>query len=391
MNRSAPLDAQDAQAVLEAARGEAPSSSPLQRMAGLAAAIATLLLLAYSAWWGFTALQLRAGVLDWMAARQSEGYRVAYSRIGVGGFPTIARVTVKAPTIAAPDGRALSWSWVGRKAVIELDPFRLDSLDLRLLGDDIVSINIDGKLRTYRGAAEELTLRLRGGSGPGGGAVTVRNLAMAAEEPGDAVEIADLRASAEPSLQSSTAAADGAYAVAIEAAGVRLPQQFDLPLGALVSHLSAQATVVGAFSAAGDLPAALARWRESGGTAEVSHLGLRYGPLVVDGSGTASLDTDMQPVGTFMVRLEGIQPTLSALAARGFIDEQAAARAKLALSLLSRPGAGGAPSLSVPVSLHDRRLSVGPLPLMVVPPIEWPRGPSPRTDAISPLAGAAAG
>lgn len=391
MNRSAPLNAQDAQAVIEAADGQAPSSGSFQRMASVAAAVLALVLLAYAAWWGFTALHLRAGVLDWMAARQAEGYRVAYSRIGVGGFPTTTTVTVKAPTIAAPDGRALSWSWVGRKAVIELDPFRPDAVAVRLLGDEIVSINIDGKLRTYRGVAEELALRLRGRSGPGGGALTVRNLAMAAEEPGDAIEIADLRASAEPSRQSSTPAGDEAYAVAMEAAGVRLPQQFDLPLGALVSHLSAQATVAGAFSRAGDLPAALARWRASGGTAEVSHLGLRYGPLVVDGSGTASLDAEMQPVGTFMVRLEGFQQTLSALAGRGLVDEQAVARAKLALSLLSRPGAGGAPSLSVPVSLHDRRLSVGPLPLMVVPPIEWPRGPSPRTDAISPLAGAAAG
>lgn len=391
MNRSAPLDAQDAQAVIDAADGEAPSSGFLQRMASVVAAVLALVLLAYTGWWGLTALQLRAGVLDWMAARQAEGYRVAYSRIGVGGFPTTARVTVKAPTIAAPDGRALSWSWVGQKAVIELDPFRPDTVAVRLLGDDIVSINIDGKLRTYRGLAEELTLSVRGGTGPGAGALTVRNLAMAAEEPGDALEIGDLRATAEAGERPSVAAADAAYAVAIEATGIRLPRQFDLPLGELVSHLRAQAKVTGAFNPASDLPAALGRWRDSGGTAEVSHLDVRYGPLVVDGSGTAALDADMQPVGTFMVRLEGSQQTLSALTERGLIDEQAAAKARLALALLSRPGDGGRPSLSVPVSLHDRRLSVGPLPLMVVPLIEWPRGPSPRTGAVVPPYGATAG
>ncbi|MGZ8996556.1 MAG: DUF2125 domain-containing protein, partial [Rhodospirillales bacterium] len=138
------------------------------------------------------------------------------------------------------------------------------------------------------------------------------------------------------------------------------------------------------------LPEALARWRESGGAAEFSQLSLRYGPLFLDGSGTASLDADMQPVGTFMARIQGFQKTLSTLASRGLINEQTAARATIALTILSRPAANGGPAtLSVPLSLHDRRLSVGPLPLMVVPLIEWPRGPSPRTGQLSPPTAAA--
>ena len=144
MNHSPPLDAQDAPAAVEPADERARPSGSFQKMASAVVAVVALALLAYTAWWGFSASQLRAGVLDWVAARQSEGYRVAYSRISVGGFPAAARVTMKAPTISAPDGRALSWSWVGREAVIELDPFRPEIVVLRVLGDDIVSINIDG-------------------------------------------------------------------------------------------------------------------------------------------------------------------------------------------------------------------------------------------------------
>ncbi len=383
MNRSAPVDAQDARAAIEPAtdRAQQPAGA-MPKAASIAAAVVALALLCYAGLWALTALQLRAGVLDWIAARQAEGYRVAYSRFGLGGFPTVARVTVKAPAVAAPDGRALSWSWVGSKAVLEVNPLRRDGLTVRLGGEEIVSINVDGKLRTYRGGADELAFSAREAPGSGARRLVIRNLAMTSEEPGDLVEIEQLSASAEAAGEHApTRAAVPAYAVVVEGAGIRLPRQLDLPLGELFSHVSARALVKGTVvPAGGDLPAVLSRWRASGGTAEVSHLGLHYGPLVLEGSGTASLDAGMQPVGTFMARIQGFQQTLSALAGRGMIDEQAAANVTIALSILSRPGAdGGQPSVSLPLTLRNRRLLAGPLPLMVVPLIEWPRGPSPRT------------
>lgn len=393
MNRSAPVDAQDARVAIEPATDGAQPVGAMPKAASIAAAVVALALLGYAGLWAVTGLQLRAGVLDWIAARQAEGYRVAYSRFGLGGFPTVARVTVKAPAVAAPDGRALSWSWVGSKAVLEVNPLRRDGLTVRLVGEELVSINVDGKLRTYRGAADEVAFSAREAPGSGAGRLAIRNLAMASEEPGDLVEIDELDASAEAAGEQVIAGTSvPAYAVAIEGTGIRLPRQLDLPLGELFSHVSARALVTGTVLPAVDLPAVLSRWRASGGTAEVSHLGLHYGPLVLEGSGTASLDADMQPVGAFIARIQGFQQTLSALAGRGIIDEQAAATASIALSILSRPGAnGGQPSVSLPLTVRDRRLSAGPLPLMVVPLIEWPRGPSPRTGGLPLLPEPAAG
>ncbi|MGZ8996750.1 MAG: DUF2125 domain-containing protein, partial [Rhodospirillales bacterium] len=100
----------------------------------VAAAILALMLLGYTALWAVTAFQLRAGVLDWIEARQAEGYRVAHSRIALSGFPAVARVTVSAPAIAAPDGRALGWSWAGGQAAIEASPLQRDTVALRLSG-----------------------------------------------------------------------------------------------------------------------------------------------------------------------------------------------------------------------------------------------------------------
>lgn len=385
MNRSAPAHAQEAAPAAEVHRAE-PASRPGLSRASVFAAVIALLLMGYVALWATTAWQLRSGVRDWVAARQAEGYRIAHGPLAIGGFPRLARVTLSAPGIAAPDGRALGWSWAGEQAVIEANPLRPKTVTVRLAGEEAVSINVDGKLRTYRGAGT-LTLQVDAGRLPAATSLVVHDLSMAAEDPGDAVEIQRLSASGRSADRPSSGAAGAGYAIRIDADGIRLPRQLDLPLGERIAHLAVDAVFDRRLGTRSDLPGALAAWRDSGGAVELNKVRLRYGPLHLDGSGTAALDAALQPIGTFVARIQGFQEAVSALGARGYIDEQTALRARAALAILGRPGAnGGAATLSVPLSLHDRRLSVGPLPLMLVPVIEWPRGPSPRSGSGAPLA-----
>jgi hypothetical protein len=384
MNRSVPAHAQEAAPAVETHRAEVPVARRGLSSGGVFAAVIALLLVGYIALWAASAIQLQRGVRDWVAARQAEGYRIAHGPLAIGGFPRLARVTLSAPVIAAPDGRALGWSWAGEQAVIEANPLRPETVTVRLAGEEAVSINVDGKLRTYRGVGT-LTLQVDAGRLPAATSLVVHDLFMAAEEPGDAIEIERLSASGRSADRPSSTGAG--YAIRIEADGIRLPRQLDLPLGESIAHLAIDAVLDKRLGTRSDLPGALAAWRDGGGAVELNKVRFRYGPLHLDGSGTASLDAALQPIGTFVARIQGFQEAVSALGAGGYIDEQTALRAKAALTILSRAGADGGPAtLSVPLSLHDRRLSVGPLPLMLVPVIEWPRGPSPRSGGGAPLA-----
>lgn len=387
MTRSAPLDAQEALAAAEAAQARTPVPRCGSRAAGVVAAVIALALIGYAVLWAVVALQLRGGVLDWIEARQAEGYRVTHSGLSIGGFPGAARVTIAAPVIAAPDGRALGWSWAGERAVLEARPLHRESATLGLSGEQSIAVNVGGKLRTYHGGAEELTLHAYGGATPKRASLSVRNLAMAAEELGDVIEVARLEATGGLVERPPAAQPAAAYEVTIQATDLRLPQQLQLPLGETIAELSTDAVVAGPLPAGTALPDALARWRAAGGSVELSRLRLRYGPMLAEGPATASLDADMQPAGTFMARIQGFQQTVAALAKRGLIDEQTAARARVALAILGRPGADGAPpALDVPLNLRNRTLSIGPLPLLIVPPIEWPRGPNPHSGSLQPLA-----
>lgn len=346
-----------------------------------AAVLIALMLIAYATLWAVASLNLRTGVLDWIAARQAEGYRIDYTALDLGGFPLAARVTVLGPVVTAPDGRTLGWSWAGGRAAFEASPFRYDGLTLRLAGDEALSINIDGKLKTYRGGAEELTLRTAGGLMPQSGELTVRGLAMAADEPGDGIMLERLTATgALRKPVSAVPGADSLLAIRIDAAGVKVPQQLQLPLGDTISQVSAGATVNGVLHSFTNPRDALARWRDAGGAVNLARFGVHYGELKMNGAGTFSLDAALQPVGAFTARIEGFQQTIAALSDRGIIDVKVASKARMAMAVLSRREADGSPpSLQLPLTIRDRILSIGPLPLLAVPEIEWPRGPNPNS------------
>jgi len=91
---------------------------------------------------------------------------------------------------------------------------------------------------------------------------------------------------------------------------------------------------------------------------------------------TAHLGFDgaLQPVGTADLRVIGYAKALEALAKQRLITKDAAMAATAVLTLLSRPPTnGGAPEVEVPLTLHDRTLSMGQTPLLRVPELVWPQ------------------
>lgn len=379
MNRSVALSSSVA-ASTPTTSDDPPVRRPRRLRVGSAlAAVIALVLIAYGTLWVVASLNLRDGVLNWVAAREAEGYRIDYATLNLGGFPLAARVTVLEPVVTAPAGRTLGWSWAGDRAALEVNPFRYNGLTLRLAGEEALSINIGGKLKTYRGGADEVTFRTIGRSSPRSGELTVRGLTMTADQPGDGIVLERLTASGttrEPVSAGSNVIE--LLAIQVDVGGVTLPQQLQLPLGNRIEQVTVDATIEGLSNDFTRPLDALGRWRDAGGVVDVARLGIHYGELKLSGVGTLSIDDALQPAGAFNARVEGFQQTITALTNRGFIEPKVATRARMATAVLSRrDGDGAPPSLQLPLTVRDRILSVGPLPLLKIPEIEWPRGPSP--------------
>ncbi len=154
------------------------------------------------------------------------------------------------------------------------------------------------------------------------------------------------------------------------------PPAAQAPLGPHIASATIEGSLMGTLPADAASPAAAAAaWRDSGGKLVLRHLALGWGPLGVSGSAEVTLDAALQPDATATLRLVGMQETLTALAAAHVITTRAAQAAKAVAGLLTNASEGGAPGVEVPLTLHDRSVSLGMIPLATIGKLNWPSGP----------------
>ena len=317
--------------------------------------------------WFTMASNMRSATLDWVEARRAEGLTVRYTKFEIGGFPFMLRATIDAPGLGRPATQA-PWAWQGERLIMLARPWTPWRLRLDLAGAHTVRF----RPGTYTGAAGTLTLDLvLGGGGPESGRLAIAGLELSTARgvPAIAIERAEIAARrgfpAPEDYRAPTLDID------LTAHGLMLPQDLDLPLGRTIGALRLQAGVRGAV-AAGAWPAALAKWRDNGGTVEVARLGLTYGPLDVRANGTMALDGDMQPIGAFTAQVQGFFPLVDGLREKGLVGARDAVTAKVVLGVLAKkPADGGPPTLNLPLTVQDRKIYAGPLALAEVPVIPW--------------------
>jgi hypothetical protein len=156
-----------------------------------------------------------------------------------------------------------------------------------------------------------------------------------------------------------------------------LPAGLELPLGRDVARLALDTRLLGALRP-GLLVDILPLWRDAGGTVEIGHLEMEWGPLAVQGDGTIALDADLQPIGAFTAKAQGFFEVLEVLRRRGIIASRDAMTATVVLGVLSRGATDGGPAtLSIPLSVQSRTLYAGPVSVAKLPQVLW-RGAVPN-------------
>ena len=121
----------------------------------------------------------------------------------------------------------------------------------------------------------------------------------------------------------------------------------------------------------GQLVPALTHWRDDGGTIELQSLRLRWGSLLVDASGTLALDNALQPEGAFSAVITGQDAAVDVAVKTGALKPSDAGAAKAVLGLLARPNGNGDKALTLPMTIQNQRLYLGPAKLANIPPIPW--------------------
>ena len=340
-------------------------------------ALALLLLVlagGYTAWWFHAATEFRDRTLRWIEDRRGEGWRLAYADVSRRGFPLQLGLRFDRALAAAPAG---DWTWTVSRALLSTKVLDPQALRLVLEGDQALEFgdapSAGGARRRYAGSADKFTFDLVPGGWLPNGHLRVRDLAVAGDRVGDRFGIArlDLVSRGDPAAAPGPEASS--YATELTVDGFHPPGSEAVPLCHEVAHLAFDAKLFGALEPR-PWPAALAEWREAGGVVEATRLVLVCGPLTLDGEGTFALDSAGEPIGAMTTRIRGYEAALDRLTTDQVIPAHTAATAKIVLRAQARSDGEGVPILVAPLSIQDRTLSVGPVPLLRLPPLHWLNG-----------------
>lgn len=111
-------------------------------------------------------------------------------------------------------------------------------------------------------------------------------------------------------------------------------------------------------------PKSLAEWRDGGGVVEVRLLKIDWPPILAEIEGTLTLDEGMYPLGAFSSRLYGYRKAINDMVALGWVKERKATVALFMLDLFASSDEKGEKVLKAPITLQNKRLSIGPAPLL---------------------------
>lgn len=331
----------------------------------IAAAVLALAAGAVAVYWHWAAARLETAVAEWTAAQGERGYQIAYDGPLIEGFPTTLAARFAAPSVVSPSG----WRWGGPPVAGQAKLWAPLTIDLqfpgrheitrRLGGAEIpgrleadpakafIELGVDGRVERAR-----LALINPSWEDPVTGRITARQLLSALGPP----------------LSAGGGGQDYLPLMAVIRA-LELPEHLETPLGRRVQELRLDATLRGA-PPPGPLREALAAWRDAGGVLELHNSSLHWGPLILSGDGTLTLDHELRPLGALSARIRGLGATLDRFADAGMIERGQAIAIELAASALAgERDESGEKVVALPLTLQDGRLYLGPVPLFRLSPV----------------------
>lgn len=320
----------------------------------------------YVAGWFIGAEVIKGRVTDRLESMGDRGYDVSVDTLTVEGFPTRFDITVAGYTIATPSG--ITGHGEAVRAGASVFDFVLDrSVDIEAIAEQTVELPGVPPM-TVRVAGADGEVRLAGFADPRpqSGHVVVQDLTVSA--PGrpaaPILTVAEARyGQAVPLVREdgSRDVAFGGLAVALETVG--LPDGAGRTLPDIVDSIRADLAVSRPWPARPTAPAMTA-WRDAGGVVEVTRFHLAWGEVRLVATGTLSLDDALQPQGRLDATVEGMDQLIQAAAGGG---EGTGGLTGLSLGLFG----GGGGGVTLPLTIADGRVGLGPVPLARLPAIVW--------------------
>ena len=349
-------------------------SSGLRR---IAVALPLVVIVGYVVFWFTAAQTAEKQVARWIEAQAEQGVTITHGDVTTGGFPFRVSLRLGTPAAHRPGG-----DWQGPDLTLSAAPWAWRRISWSAPGVHTLTWMQDGARETATltaghlegwGEAGDIGLTrweawlTDGDLATPHGAFTARGLLVQFQPPAPDGSDAAAR---EPGVDDTPR-----LPITIDAKGVTLPPRMSTALGDTIDRLALEISLNGPIAPAGPWPAPALAWRDAGGVLEIKSLGISMGPLNLSGDGAVAIDGAGQPEGAFTARVTGYAETVEALRKAGVVEDGAAQAVQVVLGLLSKGRPGGPRSLDIPITVQDRRLSLGRVELFRLKPVDWFRPP----------------
>ncbi|MEQ9640096.1 MAG: DUF2125 domain-containing protein [Alphaproteobacteria bacterium] len=315
----------------------------------------------YVGYWFFAADQVRGGIDAWAAEHRARGLEIAYGEPQISGFPWRLIVEIDDPSIAMPLHPAQP-RWSAPRIAAVAQPWNFRQVLIDLAGAHDIGF-------TQRGTRREMSLAVPEGragyvADPAGQMqrLSIDLTQPTLEEPatGLKAQAARVQLHLRPGQSPDVNLELASSAEQLSAQGLG-----PMPFGQVIDKLALESKLRGVID--GPSPdAALAAWRDAGGTVDIDRLLLLWGDLQLETSGTLALDEALRPLGALTARMTGQNAVIDLAVAKGQMSTGAGSAAKAALGVLAAAGGG---VLSVPVRMQDGALFIGPAKVARLSPV----------------------
>ncbi len=335
----------------------------------LALSVAILLLLAYTAWWSTLAWRVRTALADAPAKALSEkGVQLDLRDPVVGGFPLSVTVDLSGVRAQWPSGTVVETGAVTATA------FAWAPIDITLASTAPMRLDLAGSARhdPMTGTADSVLVQASLGldGKPKQVTASFQSATVGMVEGGNPLKAEDVILTWTAPSQPPAGPTDSQGQTSLLVNGLDLPGAVPAPLQQRIDQLALS------YEPRGPLPTkpsveGMTAWRDGGGILDIRSFRVLWSGMDLRANATLALDHDMQPEGAGTAELSGAAALIDVMATRGNVPVEQATLMKQGLKGLTRRSDDGRDILSVPVTLQNRQLSVGPVVVGVMPEVPW--------------------
>ena len=338
----------------------------------------------YIIFWYSVAINLENIVGNWKSHHARQGVKLSYSKMEITGFPLKFSIHLNNPQLDLTLGtdyypkrrKKKEWIWKGRRAVVSLKPWNLNTFKLDLSGSNRFIIKNKDIIYDFISETKVFNIEteLFQNTWPKKFQIKLKEAYITEKLSKKDTSVEEVFFSTgvlmnEEMVHSSTETNQNRV-VKIKLKGIYLPKGLSWPIENYIEKILIELKITKNLSPFVSLKN-IEKWRDSGGIIDIDIFEGVLGGLKTRGNGTLALDQNLQPLLAASANFEGIVPLVDRLDKLGFIGSKTAILAKVILGGISTRLKNGRLSVGLPLSIQNRKLSVGPVMLMTLPPINW--------------------